>query len=853
MPDPAPRRRWRRPALIALAVLVLLPATAILALLLAFDPNSQKPRIQAAVQAATGRQLELGPIGLKLALAPTLTLQDVSLANAPGGSRPQMASIRRVEVELALLPLLSRRVEVRRLVLVGPDILLETDAEGRPNWAFTPAARPAEPATAPEGPATAPATEAPATAAQEAGRRLGIAIDRVDLTEGRLAWRDGRTGATRSLDIARIETRADPASGALRLTGGVALNGVPIALTGETGPLDRLLDPATTTPWPVRLGLEAAGARLAASGGIAQPRQFRGVQLAVEAQVPELQKLAPLLPDAPLPPLRDLALTANLTEATVSDLRLSLGAAVLDAVLPGLHLASLTATLPRQDAPLALAAEARLNDLPLRLAGTLGSPALLMPGAAPQPWPLDLTVNLAGATGTARGSIADPRRLAGVDLALGLRAPDLAALAPLAGAPLPPVRDLAIDTHLAERTPGFAGGAILRGVRIASSAGDAAGDLVYVIGQRQGFTGSLASNRLDLDALRPPAAPPAAAAAPAAPPPAPDRRVIPNLPLPLEALRIIDTDLRWQVASLVAHGLTLQGMQLHLVMQDGRARLDPLSATLPGGPVALRAAADLTTTPPTVQVAAQSPGLDLAPLLTAFGQNPPQVTGHLDLDADLRGQGSDLRAVAGSAHGHLGLALVRGSLAGSVVERLPAELRRLLPAGASGREIPLRCAALRFQVEDGMAQSRALLLDTALGRMGGEGGLNLKTEALAFRLMPDLRLAGIELRAPVNVAGTLHAPRIGVSPEAAIAGGLGAFLSLQNSPDRSLQALAGAFGGGGGELPDCESQLAIARGGRPGPAPAAAQAASPPPAPTRAPAPALPGAAQELLRGLFGR
>lgn len=293
-------------------------------------------------------------------------------------------------------------------------------------------------------------------------------------------------------------------------------------------------------------------------------------------------------------------------------------------------------------------------------------------------------------------------------------------------------------------------------------------------------------------------------------------------------------------------------MQAHLLIQDGKARLDPFAARMPGGPVTLRAAADLTTTPPTVQVAAQSPGLDLAPLLAALGQAQPLATGQLGLDADLRGQGSDLRAVAGSAHGHLGLSVVRGTLSGILVEKLPADLRRMLPAGGAGRDIALRCLALRFQAEDGMAQSRALLLDTALGRLGGEGGLNLKTETLAFRLLPDLRLGGIELRAPVNIAGTLRAPRVGVSPEAAIAGGLGAFLSLQNSPDRSLQALAGVLGGSGPGLPDCEAQLAIARGGQPGPAPAAAPAA-PAPNPTPAPAQALPAPAQELLRGLFGR
>ncbi len=49
-----------------------------------------------------------------------------------------MATLQRLEAQVALLPLLQRRLEIDRLVLVRPDILLETDAQGRPNWRFVP-------------------------------------------------------------------------------------------------------------------------------------------------------------------------------------------------------------------------------------------------------------------------------------------------------------------------------------------------------------------------------------------------------------------------------------------------------------------------------------------------------------------------------------------------------------------------------------------------------------------------------------------------------------------------------------------------------------------------------------------
>ena len=798
----------------------------------------------------------------------------MALANAPGGSRPEMARVRRVEVEFALLPLLSRRLDVRRLVLQAPDILLETDAEGRPNWAFAPDRGQAEAAAAdtPASPTASPAA-APAAAARDAGRRLGIAVDQVAVTDGRLGWRDGRTGQTRLLEIASLQTKAAGATGPLQLTGRFALDGTPFTLAGDTGSLATLTDPNPASPWPLRLVLEAAGARIAAEGSIARPLQASGWRLALDARVPELQRLAPLLPDVPMPPLRDLTLVAGLADAgealpTVSDLRLTLGPATLEALLPGLQLAGLTATMPRQDQPLALTAEATLHGQPLRLEGSLGAPALVL---AAQPWPLDLKLSSGAATATLAGRIADPRGITGVDLVLALRVPELAALAPLAGGrPLPPVRDIALDSRIAERGPGFAAGAFLRDLRFASSAADAASpELTYVIGQRRGFAGSITSTRIDLDALRPPEAPGAATAeAPAAPPPARDRRVIPDLPLPLEALRLTDSSLRWQIGTLVTGGITLADLRGALVIQDGRARLDPFTATLPGGPVSLRAAADVTTTPPSVQVAALSAGLDLPPLLAAL-RLPAGTTGRAEFDIDIRGQGDTLRAVAAGAAGHVGLGLTSAQVeqgSGGLLARLFGDLRRGLPelGNLAEGKIGIACLAGRWALEGGIAHTQALLLDTTLGRIGGSGTANLRDERLAMQLNLDLRLPipgvnALRIRAPVPLGGTFAQPRPEFGAVAA-SGLLGTAEGLLRTPGNLAEGLLGALGGPQGVVPgasaaiaDCGTALGAARSGRAGPVPASAVPAAPTPAPAAEGRGGTANPTQELLRGLFGR
>src|SRR5204862_7612452 len=92
---------------------------------------------QASIKSSTGRDLAInGAIDLKLSLEPKVVLNDVTFSNAAGSKVADMARAKRVESQVALLPLLSRRFEVVELMLSDRAIVLETDAQGRANWQF---------------------------------------------------------------------------------------------------------------------------------------------------------------------------------------------------------------------------------------------------------------------------------------------------------------------------------------------------------------------------------------------------------------------------------------------------------------------------------------------------------------------------------------------------------------------------------------------------------------------------------------------------------------------------------------------------------------------------------------------
>src|SRR5450755_1592270 len=210
---------WRILAIGGGLVLLLLIGVAIA--IKSIDVNTFIGPIQAKVKEATGRDLAIkGGIDLKLSLEPKIVLQDVSLGNAPWGKSPQMITAKRVEVQMALLPLLHRDFQVRTLSLIEPVIALETDAKGNGNWQFGVA------------PAETPAAAAPAGAATG-----GFFVGDVAITNGTLTYRDGESGKLTTVSIENFALTARDAQSPVSARFRGTVDDFAVALEGDLGPL----------------------------------------------------------------------------------------------------------------------------------------------------------------------------------------------------------------------------------------------------------------------------------------------------------------------------------------------------------------------------------------------------------------------------------------------------------------------------------------------------------------------------------------------------------------------------------------------------------------------------------------
>jgi uncharacterized protein involved in outer membrane biogenesis len=339
-----------------LAGLILVLMVAVYAILSSYNFNRLKPRITRTVQEATGRRLTLGgDIRLKIGLAPALVVENVSFQNAPWGSQPEMARIKRFEVRVAMFPLIFGHIHIKRFVLIDPDILIETSRSGESNLAFT---------SGKKGAAESQREKVPSK--EEIGLPA-VAVNELRIVKGNLRYKDDRSGRTIAVALESLTATANSAESPIRADLKGAYNGQPFEVHGTFGSVAAIGD--TNKPWPLDLSVKILDATLNVDGSIKDVLARRGMTLRVGCKGKDLAALG-RLGGGPLPLRGPFDVSCRITDPApktywISDLK---------AVLPGGGLegsvkVDLAGNLPNLNATLS-AGKLDLRPVPAGDAGT---------------------------------------------------------------------------------------------------------------------------------------------------------------------------------------------------------------------------------------------------------------------------------------------------------------------------------------------------------------------------------------------------------------------------------------------------------------------------------------------------
>ena len=220
------------------------------------DASQLRGRTAAVFSDALGREVRFeGPMELEISARPKLRVGGLHIANAPGFTGGDFASLGEARLALDLWPLLRRRLQIEEVTGSQVRVRLQSSVDGANNWTFLRARRGAQ-----------QRATVPGTSAANADRALALLdIQQVTLENLNVEY-VGPAGKSHYFDLHKLSAQS-PSGRPLKVTlNGAVEREFPYRLDFTGGVPADLSDPAK--PWPVEMTLTFLSSTLTANGSL---------------------------------------------------------------------------------------------------------------------------------------------------------------------------------------------------------------------------------------------------------------------------------------------------------------------------------------------------------------------------------------------------------------------------------------------------------------------------------------------------------------------------------------------------------------------------------------------------------
>jgi hypothetical protein len=318
---------------------------------------------------------------------------------------------------------------------------------------------------------------------------------------------------------------------------------------------------------------------------------------------------------------------------------------------------------------------------------------------------------------------------------------------------------------------------VIKDIRAAFGRGDLSGQLEISQGQALVVNGRFHSDVLDLDVFK--------GASLSRPP----TRIFSDAPIATDWLRSGQMDVSYNADRVILANALLEEGRVQIFLGGGVLSINPLQAVFLDGSFDSLLIVDARSFP-YFRAETNLRNFDLGNFLSNVN-----VTGdfeaHLDFGLRIEGEGDSLATMLGNAKGQSNLLMGPGRLPERAVQMIGGDLAsELRPVSYSSNEngdssVKLNCAVSRFDIERGVAKSRAFLVQTESTITTGRGEVNLGTESINLRLAPRPKNpAFLENAADLRVGGSFMRPVFDVQRDKisrGIAGSLGRFALVREA------------------------------------------------------------------------
>jgi len=224
------------------------------------DPVQLTKLLSSSVKTATGRDLKItGPVSLSFFPRISLAAEGLSLSNASWASDSEMLTLKRIDVNIKTLPLLSKRVELASVKLTGLELLLQKNGAGQANWDFSVDA------------STSTSDNKNLSETSSVSDDL-ISLDSVSITDAYIQYQDS-LNAISSFQIQRLSLADSGDKTIVALN--MKLQDQTLELSGKTGSLSRLFKQwnVSSVQFPIDLNFTMSGKSMLIKGEVSKNHQ----------------------------------------------------------------------------------------------------------------------------------------------------------------------------------------------------------------------------------------------------------------------------------------------------------------------------------------------------------------------------------------------------------------------------------------------------------------------------------------------------------------------------------------------------------------------------------------------------
>jgi hypothetical protein len=358
--------------------------------------------------------------------------------------------------------------------------------------------------------------------------------------------------------------------------------------------------------------------------------------------------------------------------------------------------------------------------------------------------PAGLRATIEGALRDPLGPLQKPPQPPGLDLRIAAVAPDVGEVARRLG--LSPTRRGALGLDAVLRDDG-APRIAMPSLKLSGPGMDLNGSgLVSFEEDRPSFRLRLSGGAIDLGWVEAESAGRSAAA-----PARADPRLIPDIPIPYDALGSVDIDVGVELGTLALPQARLRELSIGVIGREGRIEIAPVRFAMDGG--SFEASTILSAADRTIAQRLSVDGLDLGTAFASRRMNDFLRGGRTRLRADLRGEGERLREVAGTLAGSVDLDIGGAVLGQGIRQDIADWLAGIAPPLAQIQlGLSLRCAAYSLRFAGGIGTLARGVFDTGPALLRTAGTIDLGSETLALRS----QLGPLGFRTTGNLSAPQH-------------------------------------------------------------------------------------------------